>query len=278
MNTLIGKSAKLKITRFTQSGAYFDAENEIEILLPKRYLTEHNKVGDLIDVFVYIDAQNRPIVSTIKPLIKRDEFAYLKCKDVTKHGAFMDWGLEAKDLFVPFKEQKTEFIEGGKYIVYCYFDENTQRLTATAKIAKHLDVVPPEYQVNEQVDVLITNVTDIGFNCIVNNAHFGLVYHDEIYETLTVGQKLQAFVKKIREDSKIDISITPLGVERFESKVPDILEFLKSNDGVMFVTDKSDPELIQRTFAMSKKTFKKAIGNLYKNQLIQILPDRIQLR
>jgi predicted RNA-binding protein (virulence factor B family) len=274
---IIGTWVSLKITRQSEPGCYLDGGELGEILLPNRYVEAGFEPGTEISVFVYLDTQNRLIASTLTPKIQRDTFAFLRCKEVSVHGAFMDWGLEAKDLFIPFKEQKADIQEGGNYLVYCYFDDNTNRLVGSTKTNKYLDTTPPDYEPNQKVDVLISGVIEIGYTCIINNMHSGMIYHNEIFDPIRVGQTIKAFVKKVREDDKIDVSIHPLGIARFQSKTPTILEFLKDNGGSMFITDKSDPELIRTTFAMSKKAFKKALGTLYKDRAIDILEDKIVL-
>jgi predicted RNA-binding protein (virulence factor B family) len=273
----IGKQTKLSILRRAEPGVYLDAGELGEVLLPNRYVDEQLQEGDEMLVFLYLDAKNRLIASVLEPKIQREEFAYLRCKEVCNHGAFMDWGLEAKDLLVPFSEQKEELKEGFSYVIFCYFDDNTKRLAGSANVNKFLDLVPPDYEHNQKVEVLITGVLEIGYTCIINNSHGGMIYHNEVYESIRVGQKMPAYIKKVREDEKIDVSIHPLGVERFESKTTDIVSFIKENGGQMFITDKSDPELIRTTFGMSKKAFKKALGILYKDRLIEIQPDKIVL-
>lgn len=274
---IIGRTCQLKIMRFSEPGCYLDGGELGEILLPNRYLDSEYHIGQKIEVFIYSDAKNRLIATTIQPCIKRDEFAYLKCKAISVHGAFMDWGLEAKDLFVPFKEQKSRLKENFSYLIYCFFDHHTGRLVGSSKINKYLDLIPPDYELNQRVKILVTGETDLGYTCIVNNCHSGMIYHNEIYNPIRVGDKISAFIKKVREDDKIDVSIHPLGVERFASITPSILDFLKDNNGVMYLTDKSDPELIKSTFSMSKKAFKKALGALYKARLIDILENKIVL-
>lgn len=273
----IGTVVSLPVLRITEPGAYLDGGELGEILLPTRYVDEHLKDGDEIDVFIYLDAKNRLISSTLEPKIVRDTFAFLKCKEVSKHGAFMDWGLEAKDLFVPFKEQKADLDEGGNYLIYCYFDDNTDRLVGSARTNKFLDTIPPDFEPNQEVEVLISGVLEIGYTCIIENTHGGMIYHNEIYEPIRVGQRMKAYIKKVREDEKIDVSIHPMGIDRFESKTTDIIGFLKENGGQMFITDKSDPELIRCTFAMSKKAYKKALGTLYRERKIDIQSDKIVL-
>lgn len=274
---IIGRRVSLKIVRGSEPGLYLDGGELGDILLPNRYLEDSFEEGDEIEVFVYLDAKNRLISSTLTPKIERDKFAFLKCKEVSEYGAFMDWGLEAKDLFIPFKEQKADVEEGGVYVVYCYFDDNTNRLVGSTKTNKYLDTIPPDYESNQLVDVLISGVIEIGYTCIINNVHSGMIYHNEIFDPIRVGDTMKAYVKKVREDDKIDISVHPLGIARFQSKTPSILEFLKDNGGTMYITDKSDPELIRTTFAMSKKAFKKALGTLYKDRVIDILEDKIIL-
>lgn len=272
---VIGTQVALPILRKASPGIFLDGGELGEILLPNRYVIEEMEEGQELVVFVYLDAKNRLIASTITPKIQRDQFAYLRCKEVSQHGAFLDWGIEAKDLFVPFKEQKADLQEGGNYVIYCFYDHNTQRLVGSTKINKFLDIIPPDYEPNQEVNILVTGVLEIGYTCIIENAHSGMIYHNEMYESIRVGNIMKAYIKKVREDEKIDVSIHPLGVERFASKTPSILEFLKSNEGVMFITDKSDPELIRTTFGMSKKAFKKALGTLYKDRAIDILEDKI---
>jgi len=274
---LIGTRVKLSVIRQSEPGVFLDGGELGEILLPNRYVPESCESGTFLDVFVYFDAKNRLIASTLTPKIMRNEFAYLKCKEVSKHGAFMDWGLEAKDLFIPFKEQKTDLQEGANYIVYCYFDHNTKRLVGSARINNFLDKTPPDYEPNQLVNLLISGVLEIGYTCIVENQHSGMVYHNEIFDKIRIGDRTKAYVKKVREDDKIDLSIHPLGVNRFQTKTPSIVEFLRENGGEMFITDKSDPELIKSTFSMSKKAFKKALGTLYKDRIIDIKNDRIHL-
>ena len=276
-NEIIGTRVQLPVLRLTEPGAYLDGGELGEILLPTRYVDEQLKEGDNIDVFVYLDAKNRLIATTLEPKIKRDQFAFLRCKEVSAHGAFMDWGIEAKDLLVPFKEQKADLEEGGNYLIYCYFDDTTQRLVGSSRTNKFLDVIPPDFEPNQEVEILISGVLEIGYTCIINGTHSGMIYHNEMYESVRVGQTMKAYIKKVREDDKIDVSIHPLGVERFESKTTDIVSFLKENDGQMFITDKSDPELIRTTFGMSKKAYKKALGGLYRDRVIDIQPDKIVL-
>lgn len=276
-NETIGTQVHLAVLRLTEPGAYLDGAELGEILLPNRYVDEQLNEGDDIKVFVYLDAKNRLIASTIEPKIQRDSFAFLVCKEVSHHGAFMDWGLEAKDLFVPFKEQKAEILEGGSYLIYCYFDDTTQRLVGSSRVNKFLDVIPPDYEFNQEVEILISGVLEIGYTCIIERAHSGMIYHNEIFEPIRVGQIMKGYIKKVREDDKIDVSVHPLGVERFESKTTDIVSFLKENGGQMFITDKSDPELIRTTFGMSKKAYKKALGGLYREKIIDIQPDKIVL-
>lgn len=273
----IGKQTKLIILRRSEPGVYLNAGELGEVLLPNRYVDDELQEGDEILVFLYLDAKNRLIASVLEPKIQRDEFAYLRCKELSNHGAFMDWGLEAKDLLVPFSEQKVDLQEGFSYIIFCYFDDNTKRLVGSANINKFLDLVPPDYEPNQKVEIVISGVLEIGYTCIINHSHGGMIYHNEVYESIRVGQKMTAYIKKVREDEKIDVSIHPLGVERFESKTTDIVSFIKENGGQMFITDKSDPELIRTTFGMSKKAFKKALGVLYKDRLIDIQPDKIRL-
>lgn len=272
----LGKFNNLSILRETSVGLFLGDDDGTDILLPNKYKPDSYQIGDKLDVFCYLDHQERPVATTLKPYVQRDRFALLRVAEVNEIGAFMDWGLE-KHLLVPFKEQRFKMVEGQSYVVYCYLDEVTFRLVASNKLDKFLSNNTMDLEVGEEVSVLLTRESDLGWDVIVNNTHKGLIYANEIFKKLAVGDKLRAYVKKIREDQKLDISLQPIGLAVIEPSSQKIIDFLKDNDGYMELNDKSSPEAIKDTFEMSKKTFKKALGSLYKDKVILLKEDGVYL-
>jgi len=272
----IGRHNRLVIAREVDFGVYFHDEKLGDILLPKRYLPEEWAVGDELDVFIYLDSEDRLIATTERPFAEVDEFATLEVVATTPVGAFLNWGL-MKDLLVPFREQKTSMKVGEKYLVYVYLDPETNRIVASSKIDKFVDNLPVDYEAGEEVDLIIVEQTDLGYRAIIDNSHFGMLYKNEVFQTLETGQKLKGYIAKIREDEKIDLELQKPGYEKTEGMAQEILEKLKAANGFLPVCDKSDPETIYREFQISKKNFKKAIGTLYKNRLITIEENGIRL-
>lgn len=272
----IGKYNTLKIVKTVDFGVYLDGRDGLEILLPTRYVPKEVKIGDDIEVFIYHDNEGRLIATTAKPLAQVGEFQFMEVKSVNKTGAFLEWGL-MKDLLVPFKEQKIRMKEGRWYLVYVHVDHITGRIVASAKIDKYLDNIIPEYTFNQEVDLLVADDTEIGYKVIINNTHWGLVYHNEIFQRLEKGDHIKGYIKEIREDEKIDVSLTPLGYQKVEGIAKTILESLKVQGGYIAVHDKSEPDVIYSLFRCSKKAFKQAIGALYKQKLILIEPQGIRL-
>jgi predicted RNA-binding protein (virulence factor B family) len=272
----IGKYNTLRIIKILSFGAYLDGGDGLEILLPTRYVPQDAKVDDNIEVFIYHDNEGRLIATTAKPLAVAGEFQFMEVKSVNKTGAFLEWGL-MKDLLVPFKEQKMPMKEGKWYLVYVHVDHITKRIVASARIDKYLDNVIPNYTFNQEVDLLVADETEIGYKVIINNTHWGLVYRNEIFQRLEKGDHLKGYIKEVREDEKIDVSLTPLGYQKVEGIANIILESLKAQGGFIAVHDKSDPDLIYSLFRCSKKAFKQAIGSLYKQKLITIEPQGIKL-
>lgn len=272
----IGKYNTLKIVKTVDFGVYLDGGDGLEILLPTRYVPKEVKIGDDIEVFIYHDNESRLIATTAKPLAQVGEFQFMEVKSVNKTGAFLEWGL-MKDLLVPFKEQKIRMKEGRWYLVYVHVDHITGRIVASAKIDKYLDNIIPEYTFNQEVDLLVADDTEIGYKVIINNTHWGLVYHNEIFQRLEKGDHIKGYIKEIREDEKIDVSLTPLGYQKVEGIAKTILESLKVQGGYIAVHDKSEPDVIYSLFRCSKKAFKQAIGALYKQKLILIEPQGIRL-
>lgn len=272
----LGHYNTLEILREAEQGVYLADEDGNEVLLPNRYVPQTFKIWDKIRVFVYLDNEERPVATTEEPYIVRDDFAFLRCNEVTKYGAFLDWGL-VKELFCPFKEQVFKMKPGGWYLVHCYLDEQTNRLVASSKTNRFLDNKDLTVNQFDEVDLIVSHPSDIGMNVIVNNKHHGLIYKDDIYKDLSVGDKLKGIVKKIRPGNKLDIVLGQVGYRSIEPNADRIMQELNDNSGYLNLNDKSDPEAIKDVLQMSKKNFKKAVGTLYKKRLIDIKPDGIYL-
>ncbi len=273
----IGRYNKLRILSQNTIGLLLGDKSGESVLLPKKYCPESYELDDEIKIFVYLDNKGNKIATNVIPKILFNEFALLKVTAVTDVGVFMDWGME-KELFVPFREQTQKMEEGRWYIVYLDLDKKTDRLYASSRIERHLQNEVLTVVGNEKVHLLVLQKTDLGFSVIINNAHKGLVFKNEIFKKLNIGDKLNGFVKKIHEDNKIDISIQPIGYTNFIDKNTELVyNALLKNNGFLAVTDKSSPDEISRQFGMSKKAFKKSLGALYKQRKIKLLPDGIEL-
>lgn len=272
----IGEYNELRINRMVDFGAYLIDEDTHEVLLPKRYLSPEMKEGDTISVFVYNDSENRPVATTEVPHAVVGDFALMRVKAVNQVGAFLDWGLVAKDLLVPFSEQRVDMKVGRSYIVRVYLDEASHRIVASAKLAKFLNRTEPDYYHRERVEVLVVQRSDLGYRVIVNNAHWGQIYQNETYQDVNVGDRLTAFVKQVRPDGKIDLTLAKIEKMRVDDLADRIMDYLQTHDGEMPLTDKSDPDDINRAFNCSKKDFKKALGLLYKQQKVT-LGDTVKL-
>lgn len=272
----VGKYNTLKIVKDLDFGVYLDGGNGKEILLPARYVPKNVKPGDEVEVFIYHDNEGRLIATTARPLATVGEFKFMEVKSVNNTGAFLEWGL-MKDLLVPFKEQKMPMREGRWYLVYVHLDHITGRIVASARIDKYLDNVMPEYTFNQEVNLLVADETEIGYKVIINNLHWGLVYYNEVFRRLEKGEEIKGYIKEVRDDEKIDVSLVPLGYQKIEGLAGTILESLKSQGGFIAVHDKSAPEVIQSLFQCSKKSFKQAIGALYKQHLITLENGGISL-
>jgi uncharacterized protein len=271
----IGKYNTLTIERFTNVGLFL-SDGEKDVLLPNKYIPNQYEIGEEIIVFVYLDHEERIVATTLEPYIKLNEFGWLRVNYINQFGAFLDWGLE-KDLFVPFKEQARPMEQGKRYLVYMYSDEKTNRLVASSKTNQFLNNENCPLHKNEEVDLIISHITDLGINVIINEQYKGLVYKDESFVEVKPGQRSKGYIKNIRPDWKIDVSFQKLGYEGIEPNADKILNELKASRGFLRLNDDSDPEDIKTLLQMSKKTFKKAIGLLYKEKLIQIKEDGIYL-
>jgi predicted RNA-binding protein (virulence factor B family) len=278
----IGKYNTLNILRDTKVGLFLgnettDPEGIHDILLPNKYVPNQFEIGDELTVFVYLDHEERPVATTLEPYILLNEFALLRVNYVNQVGAFMDWGME-KDILVPFKEQARPMEKGKRYLVYLYMDEKTNRLVASSKTNQFLNNETLTVENGEEVDLIVSHITEIGINVIINEKHKGLVYKDEVYDdTIRTGDRMRGYIKTIRPDHKIDVSLQKLGYDNIEPNAQKILDELKASRGFLRLNDNSHPEDIKTVLKMSKKTFKKAIGSLYKDKLIAIKEDGIYL-
>lgn len=272
----LGKYNTLTIVRHTSVGFFLEDENGDDVLLPVKWVPQGTKEGDEIEVFVYLDSEERPIATTMKPKAIVGEFAYLQAKQLTRVGAFLDWGLE-KDLFCPFIEQEGRMQEGQWYIVYVYVDRMTNRITASAKLENFVEKQDIMLKPKQEVQLLIGKPTPLGYNVIVDNQYLGLIYENEIYKRINTGDRTTGYVKNVREDNKIDIILQKPGYGAVEPNAQKILEILQQNGGFINLNDKSDPDEIANRMEMSKKTYKKAIGGLFRQKLISIEDDGIRL-
>ncbi len=272
----LGQINTLEILRETDHGIYLIDNEDKEVLLPNRYVPDSFKIWDKIDVFVYLDNEERLVATTDIPYIQLGEFALLRCNQVTDYGAFLDWGL-VKELFCPFKEQAFKMKPGGWYLVHCYLDERTDRLAASSKTNRFLSNKELTVKEFDEVELIASHPSDIGWNVIVNKTHIGLIYKDNIFTDISVGDKLKGIVKKVRPGNKLDIALGQIGYRNIEPNAQRILEELEDNSGFINLTDKSNPEAIKEQLQMSKKSFKKALGSLYKQKQILIKPDGIYL-
>lgn len=270
----LGKTNKLTILRNTPVGLYLGENEDEVVLLPKKFIEPEFEVGQEIEVFIYKDSEDRIIATRLKPFVEVNHFAYLFVSEVTKYGAFLDWGLE-KDLFVPFKEQKQEMQEGKAYVVYVYIDEVTDRIVASNKINKFISNEVLTVKQGDEVDLMIYNQTPLGYNCIINSSHKGLIYENDVYKDIRVGDELKGYIKLIRDNNLIDLSLQQIGFKHVLSSTDVILEYLKEHQGIMKLTDKSSPEEIEKVFNMSKATFKKSIGVLYRQRKVVIKDDGV---
>jgi len=272
----LGEHNTLSILRDTSVGLFLGDNEGTEVLLPNKYVPKKYEIGDDIEIFCYLDHEERPIATTLQPFIKRNNFALLQVAEVNKFGAFMDWGLE-KHLLVPFSEQRNPMQEGQWYVVFCYLDDETFRLVASNKLERHISNENVSVKALDEVRLIITRQTDLGWEAIINSKHKGLIYSNEIFKEIGVGDQIKGYVKQIRPDHKIDLSLQPLGYKSLEPAADTVLTKLKAASGFLALHDKSDPALIREQLQMSKKTFKKSIGTLYRARKIEIKEDGIYL-
>ena len=276
MSIELGKFNQLEVVKEVDFGLYLDGGDEGEILLPTRYVPEDCKVGDMLNVFLYLDIDERLIATTLTPLVQVGQFACLEVSWVNQFGAFLNWGL-MKDLFVPFIEQKMKMQLGRSYVVHAHVDEESYRIVASAKVERYLSKDMPDYAPGAEVDILIWQKTDLGFKAIIDNKYSGLLYENEIFRALETGMQMKAFVKQVREDGKVDLILQKPGFEKVDDFSKTLLEYIREHGGRINLNDKSPAEDIYDTFGVSKKTFKKGVGDLYKKRLISLHENGITL-
>jgi uncharacterized protein len=265
----IGKYNQLTANRKTEHGVYLIDETGQEVLLPNAYVTDSLQIEDELEVFVYNDSEDRLVATTLHPKIIVDQFALLKVQHNSSFGTFMDWGLP-KDLLVPFSEQPYQLAEGKSYVIFLYIDEKSNRLVGSACVDHFLDNTDVSFNPGDEVDLMVYEITDLGFKSIINSKYQGLLFKNEVFVPLVIGYQSRGYIKKIREDNKLDISLHRFGYRNIAPNADKILVYLKNNNGYLELTDNSKPETIVSLLGMSKKTFKKAIGDLYKKHLIRL--------
>ena len=277
MSIELGKYNTLEVVKEVDFGMYLDGGEEGEILLPSRYVPQDCKVGDELNVFIYLDNEERLVTTTLTPLVQVGQFACLEVAWINQYGAFLNWGL-MKDLFVPFREQKMKMQVGKKYVVHAHLDDESYRIVASAKVERYLSKEKAAYEPGQEVDILIWQKTDLGFKTIINNEYGGLLYENEIFQPLHTGMTMKAYVKQVREDGKIDLLLQKPGQAKVEDFSVTLLDYIRDQGGRTTLNDKSPAEEIYATFGVSKKTFKKAVGDLYKKHLVVLEEDEIKIR
>lgn len=272
----LGEYNKLIVVKNVDFGLYLDGGKAGEILLPSRYIPEGTQIGDELDVFIYLDQEERIIATTETPICKVGDFAYLEAKWVNEYGAFLGWGL-MKDLFCPFREQKKKMQLGESYIVHVHIDEESYRIVASAKVDRYLSKEPCPYKTGEEVDLLVWQKTELGFKVIINNQYAGLIYSDQVFSYIHTGDRLKGYIQTVRPDGKIDVTLQKNGRQQTLDFSSTLLDYIKEHNGICPFGDKSEAEDIYREFQVSKKVFKKAVGDLYKKKIITVSPLELKL-
>ncbi|MCC6722219.1 MAG: GntR family transcriptional regulator [Bacteroidia bacterium] len=265
----IGKFNSLQVLKKLDFGIYLDGKQHGEILMPRQYVPEGTEIGDTVDCFIYYDSEDRIIATTLHPMATVDEFAVLRVVSVNQSGAFLFWGLP-KDILVPYSEQKTRMTEDKSYVVFIYVDSLTKRIVASSKIEKFLSTSVPEYEEGQEVALIVYQKTDIGYKVVIDGKHTGVIHFSDVFKNLFIGDKLKGYVKSIKDDIKINIVLQKPGYTVIDDISRKILEYIKSNHGFVSYTDKTPADVIYREFGISKKTFKKSVGLLYKKRLLII--------
>ena len=273
---ILGKINHLEIVKATDYGVMLEGGHLGHILLPNKFLPEDYRIGEKLEVFIYLDTNDEPVATTQTPKIQLGECAYLKCVDMNKIGAFFDWGLP-KDLMVPYAEQSYKIYPDLYYTVYMYQDNATNRLVASIKLSKHLNELNSSFKVRDEVDLLICGKSQLGFKAVINKTHLGLIHHSDVFKTIRLGQNIKGYIKEIREDKKINLCFNLPASQQQGGLAVKILADLKQNGGVSSMTDKSPPTEIYQKWNVSKGSYKKALGSLYKQKLITISKEQIKL-
>lgn len=272
----LGDYNRMTVVKTVDFGVYLDGGEEGEVLLPARYVPDGCKEGDELEVFVYLDNEERLVATTQTPHAKVGDFACLEVSWVNEYGAFLNWGL-MKDLFCPFREQKMKMEKGKSYIVHVHIDNESHRIVASAKVERYFDPSFPPYRYGDETDLLVWQKTDLGFKVIVDNRYAGLVYSNQIFREIRTGDRMKGYIEAVREDGKIDVMLQPTGWRMTKETADVLLDYLETHQGVCRLTDKSPAEDIYQAFQVSKKSYKKAVGDLYKRRLITIEEDCIRL-
>lgn len=272
----LGRYNTLTVAKVLDFGLYLDAGPDGQVLMPIRYAPRGVRVGHELEVFVYLDSDDRPLATSLRPMVQVGQFAPLRCVAVNRVGAFLDWGLP-KDLLVPFGEQRERMTVGRSYVVRCYVDSDTHRIAASARLARFLDQQPPSYRPGQPVQLMPVEQTDLGYRTIVDDLHTGMLYHNEVFRPLRWAERLQGYVKRVRPDGKIDLALQREGYARIGEAEQHLLDTLRQHGGFLPLTDRSSPDDVYSTLEMSKKSFKMALGALYKQHLVELLPDGIRL-
>lgn len=272
----IGKYNRLSVVKQVDFGVFLDGGDIGNILLPKRYVPSNCEIDDELEVFIYLDSEDEIIATTEQPLVEVGQCAYLKVTDVNQMGAFLDWGLP-KDLLVPYNEQHKPMELGKSYVVTLYLDDHSQRIVASSRLSRHLYEESQFFSPQQPVKLLICGRSDMGYKAVVNHSHLALLFKDDAFKPLKYGQSIDGYIKSIRPDNKIDVSLQLPAIQQREQLTEQIIEYLKNNDGVSTLTDKSAPDSIYHQYNVSKGAYKKAIGSLYKAKRILIERDKITL-
>ena len=276
MHVRLGRYNQLEVVKEVDFGVYLDGGDDGEILLPARYVPEDCQQGDMLNVFIYLDNEERLVATTLTPYAQVGDFAYLEVAWTNQYGAFLDWGL-MKDLFVPFREQKNKMEKGERYVVHVHLDEDSYRIMASAKVERYLSSDMPPYHPGDGVEILVWQRTDLGYKVIVDNRFGGLIYATDVVRPLNTGTKTEAYVRQVRPDGKIDIVLQPDGPRKVDDFAEVLLDYIRQHDGFTTFQDKTPAEDIYATFGVSKKTFKKAVGDLYKKHLVTLEEGGIRL-
>ncbi|EHH1025151.1 GntR family transcriptional regulator [Vibrio parahaemolyticus] len=273
----IGQINSLEVIKKADFGVFLDGDDYGSVLLPNKHVPEGTELGDHIEVFLYFDSESQLAATIDKPIAQVGEWGLMKIEGINQTGAFVNWGIKEKDLLIPFSEQRARFTAGQNILVYVYTDKASGRIVGTTKFNKWLDKTPANYEVNEEVDLIIAERSQLGYKAIVNGKHWGMIFPSDVFGKLFIGKKLKGYIKQIREDGKIDLSLQKVGVAKMDDLSGKIMDLLEKKGGFLPLNDKSSPEAIFDAFRTSKGTYKKTIGGLYKQGKIVIEKDGIRL-